>query len=230
MKCRKCATVLTERHLKPKHRVMVGDATCEADMAALCAGETINAVITDPPYGVGAEYGEQVDTKESLAELVNGFLPIARRLAPVVALTPGNGNQSFYPYPDWVFGWFFASGMNRIAYGFQNWQPILVWGKDPYLAAGRGARPDAFWISEAMEEIDHPCPKPTKTWEWIIERFTVAEKECVYDPFLGSGTTIVACEQLDRRGFGMEIEPKYVAVTLERLSQMGLTPELTAVR
>ncbi len=48
----------------------------------------------------------------------------------------------------------------------------------------------------------------------------------VYDPFLGSGTTMVAAEQLGRRAFGIEIEPKYVAVTLERMAAMGLEPRL----
>ena len=47
----------------------------------------------------------------------------------------------------------------------------------------------------------------------------------VYDPFLGTGATMVAAEQLHRRCFGMEIEPKYCAVVLERMSGMGLTPE-----
>lgn len=46
----------------------------------------------------------------------------------------------------------------------------------------------------------------------------------VLDPFLGSGTTMVACEQLGRRCFGIEIHPPYVAVTLERLFGMGLQP------
>ena len=48
----------------------------------------------------------------------------------------------------------------------------------------------------------------------------------VYDPFLGSGTTMCAAQVLDRICYGMEIEPKYVAVVLERLSEMGLKPEL----
>jgi len=46
------------------------------------------------------------------------------------------------------------------------------------------------------------------------------------DPFLGSGTTLVAAEQLGRTGYGMEIAPEYVAVTLERLADMGLKPKL----
>ncbi len=49
----------------------------------------------------------------------------------------------------------------------------------------------------------------------------------VYDPFLGSGTTLVACENLGRRGFGIEISPAYTAVCLERLSQLGCGCEVT---
>ena len=49
--------------------------------------------------------------------------------------------------------------------------------------------------------------------------------DTVFDGFNGSGTTLVACEQTGRIGRGMEIEPKYCAVTLERLSLLGLTPK-----
>jgi DNA modification methylase len=52
-------------------------------------------------------------------------------------------------------------------------------------------------------------------------------KEIVYDPFLGSGSTILAADQLDRVGYGVEIDPGYVAVALERLFQLtGIAPKL----
>jgi DNA modification methylase len=50
--------------------------------------------------------------------------------------------------------------------------------------------------------------------------------ELVYDPFCGSGSTLLAAHQLERVGYGVEIDPPYVAVTLERLSALGLKPEL----
>jgi DNA modification methylase len=50
--------------------------------------------------------------------------------------------------------------------------------------------------------------------------------EAVYDPFCGSGTTLLAAHQLGRIGYGMDIDPGYVAVTLERMTQLGLKPEL----
>ena len=60
-----------------------------------------------------------------------------------------------------------------------------------------------------------------------MERLTNESSKTVYDPFLGSGTTMVAAEQLGRICYGIEIEPKYVAVALQRMKDMGLQPELT---
>jgi DNA modification methylase len=51
-------------------------------------------------------------------------------------------------------------------------------------------------------------------------------EERIYDPFCGSGSTIVAAHQVGRIGYGCEIDPGYVAVTLERLSMLGLKPQL----
>jgi DNA modification methylase len=54
------------------------------------------------------------------------------------------------------------------------------------------------------------------------------EGELVYDPFCGSGSTLLAAHQLGRIGYGVEISPEYCAVTLERLTELGLKPELLA--
>lgn len=68
----------------------------------------------------------------------------------------------------------------------------------------------------------HPARFPVGFADYWLKTWPGA----VYEPFLGSGTTLVAAEQLARRCFGMEIEPKYVAVALQRLADMGLTPVL----
>ena len=73
---------------------------------------------------------------------------------------------------------------------------------------------------------DHPAQKPVLLSEIPIRNHLKAG-ELVYDPFLGSGTTLVAAETLGRRCYGMEIEPRYVQVTIERWQ--GLTGR-TAVR
>ena len=96
-----------------------------------------------------------------------------------------------------------------------------MWGKDPFLAAGDGCRADAvdMNISANAKSIDHPCPKPVQVWTWLIERVG-HKRDLFYDPFSGSGTTIIACERLNRKCRAVEISPAYVAVSIERWHQM----------
>lgn len=211
-----------------RHRVMCGDSTHAGDVDRLLGGEKCALCLTDPPYGVGVNYVKTDDTRENLAELVGAFMPIALSVADVVLLTPGNGNQYAYPEPKWTLCWFIAAGTGMAPWGFQCWHPVLAYGKDPYLAQGLGARPDATTITESSPDLNHPCPKPEGVWRWLLERGSVNKDDSVYDPFLGSGTTLVACEQIGRTGYGIEIAPEYVAVSLQRLHDMGLECELVS--
>ena len=80
-------------------------------------------------------------------------------------------------------------------------------------------------IDRPLASPEHPTMKPVELVTRSMDHAT-QQGWRVYDPFLGSGTTMVAAQQLNRRCYGMEIEPKYVAVTLERLSQMGVECKL----
>jgi DNA modification methylase len=68
------------------------------------------------------------------------------------------------------------------------------------------------------EGVDgHPCPKPIKVWSWLVERLSVKAGDKLFEPFAGSGTTLVACENLNRKCYAIEISPDYCAVILERM-------------
>ena len=69
----------------------------------------------------------------------------------------------------------------------------------------------------------HGATMPVDFPEWVVENFT-NHNEVVIDPFCGTGTTIIACENKGRKCYGIEIDPKYCAVTLERLKNNGLQP------
>ena len=89
-----------------------------------------------------------------------------------------------------------------------------------------GRQQDTVWnIDRPSASPEHPTMKPVDLVARAIENSS-RMGDIVFDPFLGSGTTVVACERLGRRGFGIEIEPKYVGVTLERLADLGLKPKL----
>ncbi len=64
--------------------------------------QSIDVILTDPPYGVGYEYNSWDDSKENLRELIDGFMPQALRVAKRVVLTCGNGNQHMNPVPTWT--------------------------------------------------------------------------------------------------------------------------------
>ena len=82
-----------------------------------------------------------------------------------------------------------------------------------------------FEVNKPHVSSWHPTTKPLALIARMLENST-RRGELVYDPFLGSGSTIVAAHQLGRVGYGCEIDPGYAAVTLERLSMLGLKPEL----
>ena len=222
MKCQQCKHEfeISKQAIVGGHRLLCGDSTKAEDVARLMDGQKAALCLTDPPYGVGETYESYQDTEVNFNVLIAGFLPKAREWAVVTLVTSGNKNQRLYPVPDWELAWFCPAGTGRGPWGFCCWQPVLAYGKDPYLAAGKGSRPDALCLTEAAENsLGHPCPKPVKVWTWMMERGSINAGDCILDPFLGSGTTLIAAEKLNRKCYGMEIEPLYCDVIVDRWQQ-----------
>ncbi len=200
---------------------MCGDATTIEAVDAALAGVKPHLCLTDPPYGIGGtasrknDYDQYDDSQEALIRLVADFLPLAQQAAPLVVLTPGNANQRLYPAPTWTMAWFTPAGVGSGPWGFCCWQPILCFGKDPKLSKGKGRHPDAIVHTEAAEENGHPCAKPVKFWSWLMER-TSEPRQAVYDPFVGSGTSIIAAEMTGRVCHAIELSPAYVDVAVQR--------------
>ena len=91
-----------------------------------------------------------------------------------------------------------------------------------------GRQQTTVWnVDRPTKSPEHPTMKPPELVARAVENSS-KRGEPVLDVFSGSGTTLVACEQTGRIGYGMEIEPKYCAVTLQRLTDMGLTPQLVS--
>jgi hypothetical protein len=207
------------------HRIICGDCTDKAVVDRVMMGEKAALCLTDPPYGLGDKkasgknnYDEHEDTQENLISLISGWLPIARELSPVVVFSPGVTNLWLYPQADWVMSWFYGGGQLLSSWGYNTWQPFLCYGKDPSLASGHGGRPDGVDMNTPAnaDDLDHPCPKPYKLWEWFMGRLSFTDLEIIYEPFSGSGTTIIACENLGRKCRAIEISPAYVAVAIQR--------------
>jgi site-specific DNA-methyltransferase (adenine-specific) len=90
-----------------------------------------------------------------------------------------------------------------------------------------GRKQTTVWnIDRPTKSPEHPTMKPVELVDRAVSNSS-QPGEIVFDPFLGSGTTMVAAHRLGRRCFGCEIDPGYAAVCLQRMSDMGLTPVLT---
>jgi len=179
---------------------------------------TGNIILTDPPYGNGTNYlstDDNIELVEMASSLISQIIP----LYSVVALTPGVSNLHNYPRPTWVLGWFTPAGAGSEPWGFCCWQPILVYGNDPYLKQGLGRRPDAIVMTETSINNGHPCPKPERLWGWFLRRISVDKEDVIVDPFMGSGTTLRAAKDLGRKAIGIEIEERYCEIAAKRLSQ-----------
>ena len=223
------------------HRLLCGSCTDRSAVDKVLAGERADLCLTDPPYGLGErkasgknDYAEYEDTRENLVELAKAWLPIARAVSETVVFSPGVTNQWLYPEPAWVLCWFYGGGQLRSSWGFTCWQPflfygdqswgvsawepLLAYGKDPSLAAGMGGRPDAVNLNVPANaaDIDHPCPKPVALLEWLLARLVFKESALLYEPFNGSGSTIIAAEKAGHRVCALELTPHYVDVAIKR--------------
>lgn len=183
--------------------------------------KSVDCIVTDPPYGVGLNYGcGVVDSVETVEHIARTILPEMTRVAHRVVLTCGVTNLALYPPATWTLCWHWPACTRWCKWGFNTWQPILVYGKDPYLANRMGGRPDSISKvhSSSKDKNAHPCPKPVDFMVKLIRRVSVHTSDTILDPFLGSGTTGVAAAMLSRRRFiGIDINPDYVALARARI-------------
>jgi hypothetical protein len=194
----------------------------------------VDAVVTDPPYGLNFTYNTYEDTPENLRKLVAAFAPVAIAKAVRTVITPGVTNLHLYPVPRWVGCWTWETTNTFGALGFNQWQPIIFYGEDvPGFASVNGAlKTDRLHFpgGGSPDRHDkwakaHCCPKPPGVMLRMVQRFSSPD-EIVLDPFMGSGTTLVACAKLGRRGSGIELDSDYFDIACKRVEEAYRQPDL----
>ena len=181
--------------------------------------QKVDCVVTDPPYGIGEAAGKNAS---------RGNLAIAKDY--------GNDSWDDEPISNLLMDLVVRAGRNAIVFG-GNYYPMqpskcwLVWDKDN--GTNDFADCELAWTNLDMavrrykfmwngmlrankeKRGDHPTQKPIEVMKWCVG-FT---KGTVLDPFMGSGTTGVACMNLGRKFIGIEIERKYFDIACERIEQ-----------
>lgn len=210
-----------------RHRLMCGDSTDKATVEMLMNGNKADMVFTDPPYGNGTsgKYGrgqpgvrtimgdENLDvfTKviESLEfERIVYFLQW-RTLAESLEAISEKGLKI-----NTVAVWDKKNaGLNGAGGISEQWEAVVFAGNIKYKKFGG----NVFTVAREQhrrEDSPHPHQKPIKLLAEIFD--FIDECKSIFDPFGGSGSTLIACEQLDRTCYMMELDPKYCDVIIKR--------------
>ena len=191
------------------HRLLVGDSTKREDVGRVMQGEKADICVSDPPYGVLDEEWDRAFVQSDLEMMLKhttGLVACFNAAKPAVLLAM----LSLSPMPERVGVWRYSHIVPKPGM-IWSWQPVFYW------RCGDAVAWDSLdWFQgNADRDGTHPTQKPIEFFQKII---TSVDCVSVFDPFVGSGTTIVACQNLSRRCRAIEISEKYCAVILERMA------------
>jgi site-specific DNA-methyltransferase (adenine-specific) len=205
-------------------RLILGD--CLEVMKELGA---FDAVVTDPPYGVDGGSGTIgkaslktkytnafPDTPDYVANVCAKAVSYALKMSQRGIVTPGVSNCFKYPEPDDMGVIYMPAAVGMSKWGRCTSQPTLFYGRDPRV--GLTIQPKHIIATKAAEKCGHPCPKPLYIAEWMVGRASLI-KETILDPFMGSGTTLVACQRMGRNGTGIELDESYFRIACQRVDE-----------
>ena len=220
------------------HRLICGDSTNATDVERLLNGVKPNLMVTDPPYGV--EYDPKWRNRVQRAD---GSKVAACAVGKVENDDKADWREAWALFPGniayvWHAGLFSSTVAESLeATGFKL-RSQIIWAKSNF-AIGRGdyhwqhepcwyaVREKGDWKGDRKQttvwqinkpqksETGHSTQKPVECMRKPVENNS-SEGQAVYEPFCGSGTTIIACEQTNRFCFAVEISPSYVDVIIKR--------------
>ena len=221
-----------------KHRILCGDATKEADILKLMDGKKVDLLLTDPPYGIDLD----IKMSERQTEK-DGWLSHPKKYNKIIG-DENNYDPShifeMFGYVSEIFLWgadYYAEklqnkndgswfvwdkrkGVEEMQWSTSEFE--LCWSKKKHQR--QLVRITWSGILGTEQEFDHdsgrvhPTQKPIKLASWFLNKFS-KENDIIADFFLGSGTTLIACETLNRICYGCEIDPHYIDVILDRYAK-----------
>jgi len=224
-----------------EHRLLCGDSTCSDTVAKLMNGEKADMVFTDPPYDMQMKGGcvgavaKNMRKVEKDIEFISKFNPSDFLNTLPIVFNAKKMNAYIFCNKDLVPKYLNYAVENKYSFN------ILIWKKPNAIPLGDSHYPDveylllfrksAIWnnsvkgvnysrcLQFGRERGLHPTMKPI---ELISNEMKISSNKnsIIFDFFLGSGSTMVAAHQLKRKCYGMELDPKYCQVIVDRMMKL----------
>lgn len=238
---------------KGTHRLKCGDSTVDKDVQDLMRGEVAACMWTDPPYGI-SYVGKTEDAltiendgSEGLEKLINAALRLANTAlaagAPFYIAHPAGPLSLVFGQAVITVGWRWHQTLmwlkDSMVLGHSDYhykhEPILYGYTRQEEGTGRRGRGHEGWYGDNAQvsvlefarpkasEL-HPTMKPLDLIVYCLDNSS-KKRDLIYDPFLGSGSTMLASDRIGRICNGLELDPKYCSVILERMAETGITPQ-----
>lgn len=218
-----------------EHRLLCGDSTCSDTVAKLMNGEKADMVFTDPPYNI--DYQGVKDKRDKIANDKMSDEDFTKFLYDALNIN----SDTFYVCCSWQYSHLFRKALEDLHKPVKS---FIVWDKinpaqhlDKYFKqheiilyhgkfGGQKTLRGDVWQTKRQKNTLHPTMKPIELIEMAIN--DNLGKINIYDAFLGSGSTMVASHQLKRKCYGMELDPKFCQVIIDRMRK--LDPNLVIKR
>jgi len=221
-----------------EHRLLCGDSTDSDQVAKLMNGQKADMVYTDPPYGMNldTDYSKLKGTDKSPNAKGYKWDKVIGDDKEFDFLTC----YALFEYVKEQFWWGADYYFNQlpIGGGLFVWQKRdkadaemigndfeICWSKQRHKKATFWKRWVGFDSIEKGDKRVHPTQKPIELASWFIKDWSL-ENNIIIDLFLGSGTAMVASHQLKRKCYGMELDPKYCQVIVDRMQKLDPTLEV----
>ena len=221
-----------------EHRLLCADSTDSDSVAKLMNGEKADMVFTDPPYGMsykGTTFGKEGienDADDEWENVLKGsfqnMILFSNNSVFALCFSPSRLDRFFKCTEGINFKRILTIYKpNRMGFPWQSWiltsEIIALFenGKPEYIKENYKHDVYTFDYSERPDkEVNHPTVKPLSIVGDVISK---TKGKSVLDLFLGSGTTMVASHQLKRKCYGMELDPKYCQVIIDRMKKLDPT-------
>jgi DNA modification methylase len=235
---------LGDLYILGNHRVLCGDSTKIEDVERLMDGKKADMVFTDPPYSVNyTKKTKEIFKSKKYTEIKNDELsvddisrtiwkPVFDNLANVskdgasiYVTMPQGGNQMMMMMMMMMDSWQVKHeliwvkenpvfSMGRLDYDYMH-EPIVYGWKKNHQFYGNGVFKKSVWKISREGNKNHPTTKPVELITNAVQNSS-KEDDLIIDLFLGSGSTLIASEKTGRICYGMELDPKYIDVIVER--------------